>query len=325
MYPTNLKQVAMNRKQKIWLTGLAGIILLFSGCKNEQAEISTAIHEELQNAQINAPIEQVPSPFTATGANLAQPEIKIKRPNIPATTRIPIIMLHYVRTVDRQKDMEGYDLSITPESFEKILQYLSKEGYHTIHLADLANRKVPEKSIILSFDDGYEDFYTTALPLLNKYGFTASSAIITDKMDGTVYMSPAQVQTADREGVEILSHTVHHADLSKDPRQEKEITESKTFLEKLLGKKITGFVYPAGKYNNESLKFLRNAGYEFALTEHAGYADLTKDLLQLRRIRIDNRNGYEGFISKLNEENPALAIRNKTSQFSLLTDPQPPY
>ncbi len=217
-----------------------------------------------------------------------------------ASTIVPIIMFHYVRTVEAAKDPLGYNLSIEPQQFEKILQYLSTNGYHTIHVEDIIKGWVPPKSIILTFDDGYEDFYTTARPLLQKYGFTASEGIITGKMDGVQYMSPDQVKEIDKEGFEILSHTVHHTDLNTDPNQKSEIFDSKAYLEKLLNKTIDTLVYPAGRYDNTTLGFTKDAGYKVALTTKPGYAELSGDMLQLHRIRIDNRDGYLGFIKKLN-------------------------
>lgn len=214
---------------------------------------------------------------------------------------LPIFMFHYVRNVSKTKDPEGYDLSVTPSDFEKILQYLASNGYKTIHMADLEKTTPAPKSVILTFDDGYEDFYTTARPLLQKYGFTASEAIIAGKMDGLQFMSPIQITTIDQEGFEILAHTIKHVDLDQDPQQQKEIFGSKTILEKLLNKTVDTLVYPAGRYNNDTLKFTAAAGYTFGLTTKPGQADLNGDLLQLHRIRIDNRNGYSGFVKKLLE------------------------
>ena len=202
---------------------------------------------------------------------------------------IPILMFHYVREVDKTKDLLGYNLSITPDSFEKILQDLTQKGYHTIHVADILNQEVPDRSIVITFDDGYEDFYTTAWPLLKKYNFTASQAIITGKMDGNQYMTPEQVKEIDKAGIEILSHTVNHRDLEKYSHQNEEIKESKKYLENLLQKPVIGFVYPSGKYNNETLRLLQENGYKFALTTKPGDADLNNNLFELHRIQVDNR------------------------------------
>lgn len=202
---------------------------------------------------------------------------------------IPILMFHYVRDVDKTKDPLGYNLSITPENFEKVLQNLKQKGFHSIHAADILNPEIPDQSIIITFDDGYKDFYTTAWPLLKKYNFTASEAIISGRMDGNEYMTPQQVKEIDEAGIEILSHTVNHHDLQKDPDQNREIINSKKYLENLLQKPILGFVYPSGKYNAETLKLVKASGYKFAMTTEPGDADLNSDLFQLHRIRVDNR------------------------------------
>lgn len=244
----------------------------------------------------NTALMQTQPPGPATQQITQQPP-PVHQPELHT---VPIIMFHYVRDVDQTKDLLGYNLSIAPADFEKILQYLSTNNYHTIHIEDIISGSVPPKSIILTFDDGYEDFYTTARPLLQKYGLTASEAIITGKMDGVQYMTPEQVLQIDHEGFEILSHTIHHTELNKDPNQKNEIFDSKTFLEKLLNKTIDTLVYPIGRYNNDTLKFTAAAGYKIGLTTKPGFADLSGDLLQLHRIRIDNRDGYSGFVKKIN-------------------------
>lgn len=208
-------------------------------------------------------------------------------------------MFHYVRHVNKTKDPLGYNLSIEGDTFEKMLRYFAENGYHSVHAADLLHTSLPQNPIVLTFDDGYVDFYTTAWPLLQKYHLTASEAIISGRMDGKQYMTPAQVKEINQNGIEILSHTVHHADLAKDPNQQSEIEESKKFLENLLGKKIQGLVYPSGKYNAETIRMLKKAGYSLAFTTKPGFADLAGNLFELRRIRIDNRDSLNGLIKKL--------------------------
>jgi len=296
-------------QKKKWRTKIAAGILLGStlflgACSNDQTEISDKIHAQLANAETqqlqNLSNQSTTNLITSTESTpLPTQQATQQTLAVPNKGQIPIIMFHYVRTVDQSKDPLGYNLSITPTSFEKILQYLSNQGYHTIHVEDLLKEPVAKKDIILTFDDGYEDFFTTARPLLKKYGFTASEAIITGKIDGTTYMSPRQIQTIDQEGFEILSHTVNHVDLDTDPHQKTEIVDSKTYLEKLLNKPIDTLVYPSGRYNNETLQLDKEAGYKIGLTTKPGYANLEGDLLQLHRIRIDNRDGFLGFVKKL--------------------------
>lgn len=226
--------------------------------------------------------------FSVETKQLTQETTQPTQQSSESSQLVPILMFHYIRVVDKKSDPLGYGLSVTPTDFELILQTLTAKHYHTIHIDDLLNGKAQKNSIILTFDDGYEDFYTTALPLLKKYNFTASEAIITDKMDGNQFMTPDQVKTINHEGIEILSHTVHHLDLSKTPIAEKEIVDSKNFLEKLLQKPITGFAYPSGKYNNRTIQYLKVAGYKIALTTKAGFADLNGDFYQVHRFRIHN-------------------------------------
>jgi peptidoglycan/xylan/chitin deacetylase (PgdA/CDA1 family) len=213
-------------------------------------------------------------------------------------------MFHYIRKVDRQKDLLGYNLSLEPNSFDKLLNALVKKGYHTVHAEDLlTDQALPYNPIILSFDDGYADFYSTAWPNLKKHNFTASTAIITGFMQadtlGKTYMNADQIKTLDQNGVEIFSHTVTHADLSKDPRQQSEIENSKSALEKLLGHSIDVLVYPSGKHNSETLKLAAAAGYKMAFTTYPGLADFTLNDFEQPRLRVDNRHSVEEIIAKL--------------------------
>lgn len=230
-------------------------------------------------------------------------EEKTKAPVLPDTeTEIPIIMYHYVRAVDANKDPLGYNLSINPSDFEKQIKYLKDQGYVGIHLADLVDGKVPKKAVVLSFDDGLEDFYTTALPILQKYEFTASNSVITGMIGAHEHMTVEQIRECVKAGIEITSHTVSHLDLPKQSPAEikKQLVESKKFLEKTFELKVIGFIYPSGKFNDIVVQAVRDAGYKIAATTQYGEADLAKNkILLLPRIRIDNRDSYTGFVKKL--------------------------
>lgn len=230
-------------------------------------------------------------------------ETSVKPIVLPDTEhQIPIVMYHYVRVVDKQKDPLGYELSINPTDFEKQMKYLKDQGYTTLHLSDLLDKKVPKKSIVLSFDDGYEDFYTAALPILQKYGFTASNAIITGMIAAHEHMTNDQIRACIQAGIEITSHTVNHLDMAKLTKAQlkKQVSESKDYLEKTFGITVIGFIYPSGKYNDLAVQMVKDEGYKIAATTQYGEANLEKNnMLLLPRVRIDNRDGYNGFVKKL--------------------------
>jgi len=231
---------------------------------------------------------------------------KITEVSVPKdlVTKVPIIMYHYVRDVDETKDGLGWRLSINPIDFDKQMKYLKDNGYTTIHLSDLAKRKVPKKSIVLSFDDGLDDFYTTALPILQKYGFTASDGVITGMVGAHEHMTKEQIKACIAAGIEITSHTESHLDMSKISGLdlEKQVSDARDFLKNNFGIEPFGFVYPSGKYNDAAIKVLQKNGYKIAVTTQEGEADLSKDnMLILPRIRIDNREGFTGFKSVLDK------------------------
>lgn len=200
---------------------------------------------------------------------------------------IPILMYHYIRVVEDPKDTLGINLSVTPDKFAKQLDYLQSKGYHAINFKDVVANKIPTKPVILTFDDGYEDFYSTAYPELQKHNMTAVSFIITGKSDSH-YMTKEQIKTLSINGIEFGSHTISHPDLSTldDSRANNEIRTSKTDLEKIIGQNVISFCYPSGKYNDKTLDLVKNAGYLFATTTKSGIGDL-KSPLTLNRYRMN--------------------------------------
>ena len=120
--------------------------------------------------------------------------------------RVPILMYHYVRTNPIARDLVGADLSVEPQSFAREMLMLSKAGMHTITFDDLyaaltQGHELPSHPVILTFDDGYEDFYTAAFPVLQALQMKATSFIITGKAGWKGYMTWDQMREIDRSGL----------------------------------------------------------------------------------------------------------------------------
>ena len=168
-------------------------------------------------------------------------------------------------------------LVIAPEVFERHLQILQEQGYKMVTVEELCERLRTGKSvanyIALSFDDGYKDNYTTALPIMQKYQAKGTFSVIHNRIGGDIYMSEADIKEMLAAGMEIGSHTISHNPLGEiDPKYlEWEIGVGKYALEKRFpGLEIKTMAYPNGSYNERIIADLKKYGYSQALTGHTG-------------------------------------------------------
>jgi peptidoglycan/xylan/chitin deacetylase (PgdA/CDA1 family) len=217
-------------------------------------------------------------------------------PSAPA----PILMYHYIRTVDQASDPLGYALSVTPELFEQHLAWLHDQGYTTVRMDALARcmrgaARCPARVVALTFDDGYADAFTTALPALRRYGFTATFYIISGFVGQPGYMSWEQLAALRDAGMEIGAHTIDHLDLTSLDSYEaaRQIAQSKADLERGLGINVVSFCYPTGLYNAAIEDEVRAAGYLSATTTR--WDSDYSDILALPRRRIEGGTAVEGF------------------------------
>jgi len=202
-------------------------------------------------------------------------------PPVPAKVNVPILMYHYIRDYTDPNDPLGIQLSVSPSTFDKQLATLATAGYETISLEDFVAKRYKPKSIILTFDDGYDDHYTAAWPLLKKYHDTATFFIVSGFVNRTRYMTKDQIQQLKDAGMEIGGHTVDHKNLATMP-YDKAIEE--VFLS------MTGrdpvFAYPSGQYNIETLDIVSALGNQAAVTTNLGIATEESPLFELPRIRV---------------------------------------
>jgi peptidoglycan/xylan/chitin deacetylase (PgdA/CDA1 family) len=199
------------------------------------------------------------------------------------------------------------------------MNLLYQWGYQTISVELLARAinqgaELPPKPILLTFDDGSDTTYTTAQPIMQRYGFTGVSYIIYYTIGLTHYMNVDQIRALHAAGWEIGSHSLSHKDLTVPPyRQEDEIVQSRRMLEIRLGVPVFSFAYPFGAYNDDSLNNVHSAGYIAAMGLGNESVQGNNNLFYLYRQPVEGTDDLRTFGSLLpwrqEEYNvPALTI-----------------
>jgi peptidoglycan/xylan/chitin deacetylase (PgdA/CDA1 family) len=241
---------------------------------------------------INDPGELNISVLPSAKDPLAQ--IPTSQPKIVNKYVVPILMYHYIRDYTDASDPLGIQLSVAPTVFKAQLELLKKNGYHTISLSDFAAGKVSGKAIILTFDDGYDDHYTNALPILQQEGMTGTFFIIRNFIGRPRYMTQVQINGLQAAGMELGAHTLNHKDLSRltPSAARQEIAGS------LTSNLAPVFAYPSGLYNAETLIILHDLGVKAAVTTKLGAATDLNDPLRLPRIRVKQNMDLIGAINQ---------------------------
>lgn len=212
---------------------------------------------------------------------------------------------------------------VTPAAFEAQLQWLARNDYHVVHLADLAafldgRKPLPRRSVVITIDDGYESVYRHAFPLLRRYGFPATVFVYTDFVGAGDALSWAQLQEMSRSGlVDVQSHSKSHRNLierragESDERYrvaiEQELRTPRELLEKRLpNHRVRHVAYPFGDANEIVLDSAARHGYALGATVHPGGNAFYAQPLMLRRTMIFGDLGLDGFKAKLQTSRPLV-------------------
>ena len=227
---------------------------------------------------------------------------------------IPIITYHSI-------DTSGSVISTAPEVFRRQMTFLSDGGFRTLTLAKLAgcinDRTLPpERSVVLTFDDGFRNFYTEAFPVLSEYDFDATVFLVTGycgtrndwpgnsaAIPRSDLLSWNDVRELAKHGIEFGSHTETHPDLTylTEARIASEMVESKSRIENEVGREVTTFAYPFGKLN-AAAKQLASANFEAACSTDLGKVTARCDRYSLCRLDayyLSNQRLFEGHESSV--------------------------
>lgn len=209
---------------------------------------------------------------------------------------LPTIFYHHVQDEKLAAEKHQTSLTVSTEVFRSQMQYLKDKGYHVAAMAELINffdsaAAVAKKSILITFDDAYDDFYLNALPILREFGFTATVFTPTGLVNNPGYLTWTQILDAAGSNILFANHTWSHKSMTANGEiDEKEISTADIQLTErgLNNPKI--FAYPYGTVSGISEELLGKYGYKLAFTTRHGSTLCKRQRLILPRIRIGNGN-----------------------------------
>ena len=207
---------------------------------------------------------------------------------------------------DNNQDFFAVSLSV----FEAEMQRLAEKGYKGISLRQFYENAGQGKVVVLTFDDGYKDFFETVVPILNALNFSATVFILAGligslacwrkkELQSSVLLDWDEIHSAIDAGCEIGSHGLYHPNyfhLSTEGLKQ-EIAGSKRIIEENIEAPVTSFAYPYNIYNGQIMDIVKDAGYKYAVSNGTDCKnDFRTDCFQLCRRSINSKNSVKEFV-----------------------------
>jgi len=217
-------------------------------------------------------------------------------------------MYHHIEVPPAGASELRRSLSVTPSDFETQLLFLEKEGYQAISLRDLAlyltqGAPLPERPVLLTFDDGYRDNYTYAFPLLKRFGFSATFFLVTAPIDAANpdFVSWDEVKEMSRAGMSFEPHSLDHPDMRGRSMEflVYQILASKGAIEERTGETCRFFAYPSGRYDQSVIDVLQSADFWGAVLTEQGATHTAGRMFELQRVRVQPGDSLDAFAVKL--------------------------
>ena len=252
-----------------------------------------------------------PTPTLAFSRPISAP-LSAPTPNdTNRVARVPILMYHYISVPPPGSDRYRLSLSVTPENFDAQMAFLKQAGYHAVTLYDLHDvlaqgKALPDKPVVLTFDDGYTDAFTQAMPILLKYGFVGTFFVLTGPADqggAGEHLTWEQIAAMSATGMDVELHCREHFDLRNRPNDflVHQIAGGKESLEAHINRPVRWFAYPSGRYDAAVVRVLESDGFWGAVTTQDGRTHTTLGFFDLQRVRISGPYTLDTFIKVVTE------------------------
>ncbi len=211
------------------------------------------------------------------------------------STSIPVLTFH------RIEDLSSV-ISFPPALFGRFMEKLARNGYRTVSLTDAVENlysgaSLPEKTFVLTFDDGYRTVYSEAFPVMKRYGLSATVFLTVGKsgnpgpggrmppLNGCEMLSREEILEMREAGISFGAHTLSHPDLSRlgTEAAEYEIVKSKEIVEGILDEPVRSFAYPYGRYDKTSME-IASRHFDCACSDELGLANPRSERYALERV-----------------------------------------
>jgi len=230
----------------------------------------------------------------ATGSEAVLAALSEPLPAGATTVHVPILMYHYVDDTPPPAGPYADALTVRTPDFEEELDYLVENGYETVSLADVyltmaGQGDLPEKPLVLTFDDGGLDNYEVAFPLLKERGLTATFFVISGSVGKEGQMSWEQLRDMAGQGMSIQSHSASHPDLRavSDARLQSELAGSREAIVEAVGQPGYVLCYPSGAYDDRVIEAAKAAGYVMAVATGNGKELAPETVFEMKRRRVE--------------------------------------
>lgn len=224
---------------------------------------------------------------------------------ILAKKEVPVLCYHHIREAKPGQSETFKSYSVSPAQFAQFVKALKDSGYQTILPDQLYNYlahngPLPEKPVMLTFDDTDEEQFSIAWQEMKKYGFKGVFFVMTVSINRPRYMTTAQLKELSDNGNAVESHTWDHHMVTKYQGEDwqKQLIQPKKKIEEITGKSATYFAYPFGLWNRAAFPELEKAGYKMAFSL-SGKRDSTQPLYTVRRMIVPTQWSTQGVFSAM--------------------------
>ena len=268
----------------------------------------------------NKDVSAVPdSSKTNSNSDSKQPVTIADAATIMGKKQVPILCYHHIKEVDvLPKNTAGY--TVTASKFKDHMKVLADSGYKTITPEEYyqyltVGAALPEKPVMITYDDTDEEQFSIAKPEMDKYGFKGVYYIMTISIGRPRYMTKEQIKQLSDEGHVIASHTWDHSRVDRyvvgermiqdGKRQKKfndwdvQLTQTRKKLEEITGKQIEYFAYPFGIWSKEAIPEIQKRGYKMAF-QLSTKRDSLQPLYTARRIIVAPSWTGQGLLKAMN-------------------------
>lgn len=208
---------------------------------------------------------------------------------------LPVLMYHHVQPEPQATKLHQNSLTVYTPIFRSQMEYLKSHGYAVISVDSLlsffnSSQPLPPKPVLLTFDDGYQDFYTDAFPILKEMGFPSVMFVPTGLIENPGYLTWQEIASLSSNRVYIGNHTWSHHNLGSPDAaaNKKEISTADSQITAHGLARPVVMAYPYGSFNSSSQNYLSQIGYQASFTTRPGTIQCQKNRLQLPRLRPGN-------------------------------------